>query len=110
MTPPIIILVEPQLVENIGTTARAMMNCGLNELRIVDPRDKWPLGEVHQNRMANASSGADKILKDAKSFCNSAIVCWRSLSLIIIPALVFRYTHNSKPKIATCLDNLNKLF
>ena len=54
---PAIILVEPQLVENIGMTARAMMNTGLTDLRLVDPRDKWPLEEVHQKRMAAASSG-----------------------------------------------------
>ena len=44
---PVITLVHPQLVENIGMTARAMMNCGLSELRLVHPRDPWPLGEVH---------------------------------------------------------------
>ena len=68
VTPPIILLVEPQLVENIGMTARAMMNTGLNELRLVNPRDPWPLGEVHQKRMAAASSGADEILEKAKVF------------------------------------------
>ncbi|MDE1901565.1 MAG: RNA methyltransferase [Alphaproteobacteria bacterium] len=67
-TPPVIILVEPQLVENIGMTARAMMNTGLCELRLVDPRDPWPLGEVHRQRMAAASSGADEILHNAKIF------------------------------------------
>src|SRR6185437_14098956 len=65
---PIILLVEPQLVENIGMTARAMMNTGLSELRLVNPRDPWPLGEVHQQRMMSASSGADEILQNAKIF------------------------------------------
>ena len=65
---PTIILVEPQLVENIGMTARAMMNCGLMELRLVDPRDPWPLHEVMEERMLAASSGADEILKNAKVF------------------------------------------
>ena len=68
MNAPIILLVEPQLVENIGMTARAMMNTGLSELRLVNPRDPWPLGEVHQQRMAAASSGADDILTNAKIF------------------------------------------
>ncbi len=68
VNPPVVILVEPQLVENIGMTARAMMNTGLKELRLIDPRDPWPLGEVHRNRMAAASSGADEILNDAKVF------------------------------------------
>ena len=65
---PIIILVEPQLVENIGMTARAMMNCGLTELRLVDPRDSWPLHDPLQERMMAASSGADEILQQAKLY------------------------------------------
>src|SRR6185437_4073135 len=65
---PIIILVEPQLVENIGMTARAMMNCGLSELRLVDPRDQWPLHEIMEDRMMGAASGADSILRNAKLF------------------------------------------
>jgi tRNA/rRNA methyltransferase len=65
---PIIVLVNPQLVENIGTTARAMMNCGLTELRIVNPRDPWPLGDAHRERMMSASSGADDVLNAAKIF------------------------------------------
>ncbi len=68
MPNPVIILVHPQLVENIGMTARAMANCALDELRIVKPRDPWPLGEIHQQRMAAAASGADGILQDAKLF------------------------------------------
>jgi tRNA/rRNA methyltransferase len=68
VNPPAILLVEPQLVENIGMTARAMMNTGLRDLRLVNPRDPWPLGEVHQKRMAAASSGADEILENAKVF------------------------------------------
>jgi tRNA/rRNA methyltransferase len=67
-TPPAIILVEPQLIENIGMTARAMMNTGLYDLRIVNPRDPWPLDEVHQKRMDAASSGADEILHKARLF------------------------------------------
>lgn len=50
---PTIILIEPQMGENIGAAARAMLNCGLTDLRIVNPRDGWP------NERANAmSSGA----------------------------------------------------
>ena len=41
-TPPVVILVRPQLGENIGAAARAMMNCGLHDMRIVAPRDGWP--------------------------------------------------------------------
>mgnify|MGYP003577153266 CR=1 FL=1 len=41
---PAIILVTPQLGENIGAAARAMLNCGLTDLRLVAPRDGWPNG------------------------------------------------------------------
>ena len=47
---PKIILVEPQIGENIGSSARAMLNFGLNELNLVKPRDGWP------NRKASATS------------------------------------------------------
>src|SRR5271156_2748585 len=48
---PIVILVEPQLGENIGMAARAMGNFGLTRLRIVNPRDGWP--NVHARRGAS---------------------------------------------------------
>lgn len=50
---PIIILSKPQLGENIGMVARAMLNCGLTQLRLIAPRDGWP--NPHAN---SASSGA----------------------------------------------------
>jgi len=60
---PAIILVHPQLAENVGMTARAMMNCGLYELRLVSPR------EDHLSPKAiSASSGAEKILHNAKIY------------------------------------------
>lgn len=40
--PPVVILARPQMGENIGGAARAMMNCGLCDLRLVAPRDAWP--------------------------------------------------------------------
>lgn len=42
MSGPTIILVSPQMGENIGTAARAMLNCGVTDLRLVGPRDGWP--------------------------------------------------------------------
>jgi len=60
---PIVVLVEPQLGENIGMAARAMGNFGLTRLRIVNPRDGWP--NVHAKR---AASGADHILDQATLF------------------------------------------
>jgi len=60
---PAIILVEPQLGENIGTAARAMYNCGLTDLRLVRPRDGWP------NKKAEAAaSGADPVLAAARLY------------------------------------------
>jgi tRNA/rRNA methyltransferase len=61
--PPVIILVRPQLGENIGKAARAMLNFGLTELRLVAPRDGWP------NPAATAAaSGADRVLAAAKLY------------------------------------------
>ncbi len=39
---PVVVLVEPQMGENIGMAARAMANFGLTEMRLVAPRDGWP--------------------------------------------------------------------
>jgi tRNA/rRNA methyltransferase len=60
---PIVILVEPQLGENIGMAARAMGNFALSRLRIVNPRDGWP--NVSAQR---AAAGADHILNGAELF------------------------------------------
>ena len=57
---PVVILVRPQLAENVGTAARAMANGGLFHLRLVAPRDGWP-----QEKAWRASSGADAILDAA---------------------------------------------
>ena len=54
---PVVILVRPQLADNIGACARAMANGGLFHLRLVAPRDGWP-----QDRAWRNSSGADRIL------------------------------------------------
>jgi tRNA/rRNA methyltransferase len=61
--PPLIVLVRPQLGQNIGKAARAMLNFGLTELRIVAPRDGWPNPEA-----APAASGADRVLEEATIF------------------------------------------
>lgn len=60
---PVIVLVEPQLGQNIGMAARAMGNFGLSELRIVNPRDGWP--NIHATR---AASGADAVVDGANLF------------------------------------------
>ena len=62
-TPPVVILVRPQLGENIGAAARAMMNCGLHDLRLVAPREGWPTPAA----LPMAAGGAD-IIEDAKAY------------------------------------------
>lgn len=58
--PPVVVLVRPQLGENIGKAARAMLNFGLVDMRLVAPRDGWP------NPAAGpAASGADPVLARA---------------------------------------------
>ncbi len=54
---PVVVLVRPQLADNIGAVARAMANGGLFHLRLVAPRDGWPQEKAWRN-----SSGADRIL------------------------------------------------
>lgn len=63
---PAIILVEPQLGENIGMVARAMLNCGLSELRLVNPREPWPNAKAQA-----AASGADLVLAKARLFAGT---------------------------------------
>ncbi len=63
MTAPIIILIEPQLGENIGACARAMLNCGVTELRLVNPRDGWP-----SEKALASSAGADRVINEAQLF------------------------------------------
>lgn len=60
---PVIVLVRPQLGQNIGKAARAMLNFGLTEMRLVAPRDGWPNPEA-----GPAASGADVVLADARVF------------------------------------------
>ena len=60
---PVIVLVRPQLGQNIGKAARAMLNFGLTELRLVAPRDGWPNPEA-----GPAASGADAVLEQARVF------------------------------------------
>lgn len=65
--PPAIILDQPQLAENIGSVARVMANFGLDDLRLVSPRNGWP-----QDRAWASASGADWPLNNAKLFTTVA--------------------------------------
>lgn len=60
---PAVILCEPQLGENIGTTARAMANFGLWDLRLVNPRDGWP-----NEKAVAAASKADHVIERVRVF------------------------------------------
>lgn len=62
---PVIVLVEPQLPENIGMVARAMANFGLSELRLVNPREEFP-----SEKAIAAASKADHVINSAKVFSN----------------------------------------
>jgi len=64
---PAIVLVEPQLGENVGFAARAMANCGLADLRLVRPREPWP-----NPRARETASGADAVIDDARVFESTA--------------------------------------
>jgi tRNA/rRNA methyltransferase len=61
--PPCVILKDAQLAENIGAAARVMANFGLDELRLVTPRDGWP-----QGRAWASASGADWVLDAVRVF------------------------------------------
>ena len=61
--PPVIVLVRPQLGQNIGKAARAMLNFGLTDMRLVAPRDGWPNPDA-----GPAASGADVVLEQAQLF------------------------------------------
>jgi tRNA/rRNA methyltransferase len=63
MIPPVFVLVRPQMGENVGAAARAMLNFGLERMRIVDPRDGWP-----NPKAVAMASGAGRVLDQAGLF------------------------------------------
>ena len=66
---PVIILVRPQMGENIGAAARAMLNFGLTDMRIVDPRDGWP----NPKAVSMASGAAGRVLDTARVYPTLAL-------------------------------------
>jgi len=62
---PVIILANPQLPENIGLSARAMMNCGFKELRIINPKAGWP-----NDKAIRSAAHGDDIIKNVKVYKN----------------------------------------
>jgi tRNA/rRNA methyltransferase len=89
---PVVILVEPQLGENIGMCARAMGNFGLTQLRLVKPRDGWP--NLHAQRSA---AGADHVL-DAAQLFDSVEEAVKDCSLLF--ACTARAHDQAKPVVA----------
>ena len=65
---PTVILVRPQLAVNIGMCARAMANFGLEDLRLVNPRQGWPRTDEYRNVAYSAAAGASDLLDAAKLF------------------------------------------
>ena len=61
---PVIILVRPQMGENIGAAARSTLNFGVAEMRLVEPRDGWP----NPKAVAMASGAAGKVLDRARVY------------------------------------------
>src|SRR5258708_29947377 len=65
---PAVILVRPQLAVNIGMCARAMANFGLDDLRLVNPRQGWPRPDEYREVAYSAAAGATRLLAAAKLF------------------------------------------
>jgi len=63
---PAVVLVAPQLAENVGAAARAMLNCGLGDLRLVRPRDGWPNLAAYP-----MASGAGAVLDAARVYASA---------------------------------------
>lgn len=89
---PCIILVEPQMAENIGMAARAMMNCGLTELRLVRPKDNHL-----SDKAIAASSNAEQILFDAKTYSSTEEAI---ADLQWVAATTARHRDQTKPIIS----------
>ena len=92
--PPVIILVRPQMAENIGMCARAMANFGLSEMRLVAPRDGWPQKARMKKGAISAAAGATHVLEGAQLFetVEQAIA-----DLHFVHATTARYREQAKP-------------
>ena len=95
---PSIVLVKPQLPENIGLVARAMDNCGFKDLIIINPREKWP-----NDKAIKASANSKKIILKSKVFTS---VEQALLDFHFVIAMSARKRFLQKPY----QDNTDKLF
>jgi tRNA/rRNA methyltransferase len=89
---PVVVLVEPQLGENIGATARAMANFGLSQLRLVAPVQRWPNERAHV-----MAAGADRIL-DAAVLFDSVEAALADCSFVV--AATARAHDQAKPVVS----------
>jgi tRNA/rRNA methyltransferase len=89
---PVVVLVEPQLGDNVGAAARAMANFGISQLRLVKPRDGWP-----NPRAWVAASGADRIL-DRAMLCDTLEAALADCSFVL--ATTARAHDQAKPVIS----------
>ena len=99
---PIVVLVRPQLADNIGAAARAMANGGLFHLRLVAPRDGWP-----QDRAWRTASGADRILDAATVHAtvpDAVADCHRVLATCPRPRHVIKPVETARAAAATLRD------
>ncbi|WP_334176261.1 RNA methyltransferase [Pseudoxanthobacter sp.] len=81
LPPPVVVLVETQMAENIGTAIRAMANFGLKELRLVKPRDGWPnergIAAASRSEAALSSISVWDTLEDAIADCDLVLATTR---------------------------------
>ena len=100
---PSIILVRPQLPENIGMVARVMENYNLNELIIVSPREKWP-----NNKSLESSKKAKKIIKNTKVF-NSLSEALTKFQLVVATTNRKRFLEKKKINSFSALNRFVKI-
>src|SRR5271165_2679919 len=108
---PAVILVRPQLAVNIGMCARAMANFGLDDLRLVNPRQGWPRSDEYRDVAYSAAAGATGLLDAARVFASveAAVAdlnaAYASLNLaqavLICGYEWFKAAHGDKPPTVT---------
>ena len=98
---PSIVLVRPQLPENIGMAARAMDNCGLKKLIIVSPREIWP------NKIALQSAANSKIIVNKAKVYNSLNAALSKFNYVIATSNRNRFFKNHSKLIFMIYLNLS---
>ena len=97
-----IILVKPQLGQNIGSVARVMKNLNFKNLRIVNPRDGWPNQDV-----ISTAAGADDIITNTKVFDNVSEAC-NDLNYLFASSARKRDLNIKTLNLVNTISSLNK--